>query len=169
MEKDPNSEKLPQKPIVSEEREKIWEDINALKKEVRSLKTRLGKLTTEVEHLEINGFQEQLERFNERVSSQEKSITSLKRNSFHHQFVLLARIAQDNIHEHGHSPIFPPMVKQSNELCSTEINGYYREVLERIKHCNETEEMEKVFKSFSDLVNDTLRRHGIPTINIIDK
>ncbi len=67
--------------MVSDELvEKHSEDIESLMKEVRSLKTRLGKLTSRVEQLGLMDFQEQLNRLNERIGIISEALLISSRN-----------------------------------------------------------------------------------------
>lgn len=53
--------------------------IEGFRREVRSFKTRLGKLTGRVESLELMNFQEQLNRLDEQIAQQQKSLLDTQR------------------------------------------------------------------------------------------
>lgn len=150
--------------MVSEEMEKAWEDIGSLKKEVRSLKTRLGKLTGRVNQLDLIGFQDQLSRLDERITRLSSDLTSVRQREFQIICTMLREIAGMNVHLMAHVPPFPPTWHQGSELCTRELQGYYLQAWERIKHCNDAQEMEESLNAYWDQLNVALGRYGCSKI-----
>jgi hypothetical protein len=135
-------------------------DIKEFKKEVRSLKTRLGRLTRRVDQLQLISFQGQLNGLDKQITKLSDELLQTRRQAFNLALTVVRDLANKHLHGTGHVPPFPPDWQQACEKCSIELQGYYLEALENVKHCQDAEAMKAALNSFLDKVNRAFARRG---------
>jgi hypothetical protein len=138
--------------------------IEEFKREVRSLKTSLGKLKGRVESLELMGFQKQLDRLNDRITEFSSEFIQLQRFTHTINLVLFCELTKRIMHDQGHMAPDPETCELAEKDCSSKLKVYYAQALERIDHYKDSKDMNKVFKDFWKKANEILHDYGFPEV-----
>jgi hypothetical protein len=135
-------------------------EIAGLKKEIRSLKNRVGKMNGRIEQLELCAFQDQISRLDEHLSTLDIDmvkiavttylcyITAAQANAFN-------RLITDNRQD------------GSIQNCALQLASSYSAHCIKINHCKTIQEFQQASSSFIKETNNTLKRFNYPEIQMI--
>lgn len=141
-------------------------NIKEFKKEVGTLKKQLVKLTGRVAQLDLIGFQTQLDTLDERIKGLSKDLTDIRQRQLNLLCLTLRELADKTLHyDAGHVSPWPPPWQKTHDTCFTELQGFYMQANERIKHCQTLKEMEDCLNVYWDNINATLSRYKFRQID----
>ena len=113
---------------------------------------------------ELNEFQEQIDRLNDRIANLETENLTMRRRIFRDRLISLESQVGIHIHEYNHAPPFPHNIVGTQRVCFAEVQTAIAEVRGRLDNSVTPEtEMERITTS----INESLQAHGYDPIRWI--
>jgi hypothetical protein len=143
----------------------LQQTLKTLKKDIRSLKVKITKVSERLEKLELRAFHDQISRLDEEITATYGELDTVKHVLFIYSLTLVRDTATTILHRAGHVSAISPDWQNRQDLCFNAIHGYLLQAEERIRSsCVTLDDMERVMDEYIENINRALRTYGFPLL-----